>query len=115
MRKVIHNNWLTGFRIMKGDLEICHLLYADDTIIFCEATKEQVTYVIVILVVYEVVSGIKVNWRKSSIFPIKEVMNVQSLASVLEREVGMLPTMYLGMPLGRKYKEVEIWDSIVER
>ncbi|WMV54059.1 hypothetical protein MTR67_047444 [Solanum verrucosum] len=115
MRIAIHNNWLKGFRIGEGSLEICHLLYADDTIIFCEATVEQVTYVRVILVVFEVVSGLKVNWRKSNIFPIKEVTNVQSMASVLGCEVGMLPTVYLGMPLGRKYKEVEIWDNIIER
>uniref|UniRef100_A0A0V0H162 Putative ovule protein n=1 Tax=Solanum chacoense TaxID=4108 RepID=A0A0V0H162_SOLCH len=71
MRITIHNNWLKGFRIGEGGLEICHLLYVDDTIIFCEATVEQVTYVRVILVIFGDVSGLKVEWRKSSIFPIK--------------------------------------------
>lgn len=50
----IHNNFLKGFRIGEGGLEICHLLCVDDTIIFCEATVEQVTYVRVILVEFEV-------------------------------------------------------------
>lgn len=55
------------------------------------------------------------NWSKNSIFPIKEVTYVQLLASVLGCEMGMLPTVYLGMPLSRKYEKVEIWDSILER
>lgn len=29
--------------------------------------------------------------------------------------MGILPTVYLGMPLDWKYKEVEIWDNIIER
>ena len=36
-----------------------------------------------ILVVLEAVSGLAVNWRKSCIYPIKEVIQIQALANVL--------------------------------
>jgi len=58
-----------------------------------------------------------VNWRKNNIFPIKESQTFKSLlllkifnylASVLGCGVDTLPNEYLGMPLGRKFKEVEI-------
>ncbi|WMV37828.1 hypothetical protein MTR67_031213 [Solanum verrucosum] len=66
------------------------------------------------MVVFEVVSGLKENWRKSRIFPIKEVTNIQSLASLLECEVGKVPTVHLGMPLSRKYRKggpvIWAWD-----
>ena len=50
-----------------------HLLYEDDTIIFCEAEQEQLCHIRIILVIFEACSGLKVHWRKSRIFPIEEV------------------------------------------
>ncbi|KAG5595579.1 hypothetical protein H5410_036811 [Solanum commersonii] len=63
------------------------------------------------MVVFEVVSGLKENWRKSRIFPIKEVTNIQSLASLLGCEVGKVPTVHLGMPLSRK---VTLINSVLD-
>lgn len=48
-------------------------LYTDDTVIFCEAEQEKLCYIRVILVVIEACSRLKVNLRKSNVFPIKEV------------------------------------------
>ena len=75
-------------------MQISHLLYADDTLIFCDAKAEQVSYIKVVLVIFEAVSGLAVNWAKSSIFQVKEVANIQML----------------GMPLGNNHKELVIWD-----
>ena len=71
-------------------MKLTHLLYADDTVVFCEAEQEQVCYLRVILVVFEACSGLKVNWRKSSIFPIKEVQQIEALASILQCKVEKL-------------------------
>lgn len=89
-------------------MQIFHLLYADDTIIFCEAKGKQVAFIRMTLVVFKTVSGLSVNWRKSSIFPIEEVPKLQSLARILGNRIEQLPTTYLGMPLGHKHKELEI-------
>ncbi|XP_059292426.1 secreted RxLR effector protein 78-like [Lycium ferocissimum] len=86
MRVAIQNSWLKGFRIGNQaceEMQICHLLYADDTVIFCEAKAEQLRFIRLILVVFEGVSGLALNWRKSSIFPIKEVRQIRSLANIL--------------------------------
>ena len=82
MRVAIHNNWLRGFKFAEGDLEICHLLYADDIIIFCEAVVEQVSYIRVMLVVFEAISGLKVNWRKKQYFPYQRGHKTFSLLQV---------------------------------
>ena len=39
----------------------------------------------------------------------------QQLIEVLGGEIGQLPTIYLGMPLGAKSKVKEIWNGVVER
>jgi len=82
MRVASQNNWIRGFSIknrVNDTIELTHLLYADDTLVFCEAEQEQICYLRVILVVFEACSGLKVNWRKSSIFPVKEVQQLRIL------------------------------------
>ncbi|KAH0634712.1 hypothetical protein KY290_035831 [Solanum tuberosum] len=95
--------------------EICHLLYADDTIIFCEPTVDQIRFIRLILILFESASGLRVNWGKSSLFQVLEVPQVQSLANILGCRIEKLPTTYLGMPLGYKHKALEIWDGILEK
>jgi len=118
IRVASQKKWLKGFKVGNQageDLQICQLLYADDTVIFCDAKAEQVCFIRIILVIFEAVSGLSVNWRKSSMFQVKEVANIQCLANILSCKIENLPTTYLGMPLGNNYKELEIWDGIVEK
>ncbi|KAH0751395.1 hypothetical protein KY285_004543 [Solanum tuberosum] len=118
IRVASQKKWLKGFKVGNQageDLQICQLLYADDTVIFCDAKAEQVCFIRIILVIFEAVSGLSVNWRKSSMFQVKEVANIQCLANILSCKIENLPTTYLGMPLGNNHKELEIWDGIVEK
>lgn len=47
--------------------------------------------------------------------PINQVPDIELLATILGGEVGNLPTVYFGMPLGAKSKSNGIWDSILEK
>ena len=53
---------------MWPELEMTHLQYADDTLILCDAEEDQLKTLWVILVLFEGISGLLINWRKS--FPI---------------------------------------------
>ncbi|WMV40308.1 hypothetical protein MTR67_033693 [Solanum verrucosum] len=110
--------WLKGFDVSRDgaeSLEVTHLQYADDTLIFCGAEEEQLKNLRVILVLFEGVSGLHINWRKSFMYPINEVNNMSYIASILGAVVGTLPTTYLGMPLGAKSKPIEIWNGVIEK
>ena len=108
---------LSGFRAdgRRGRGEcVLHLLFADDTIFFCDAEVEQVLLVQLLLLCFQAVTGLKVNAAKSEMVPIKEVNNVHALAEILGCRVGALPMTYLGMPLGASHKSPSIWNPILE-
>ena len=54
-------------------LTIPHLLYADDTIIFCEAKEEQLLHHSWILLWFEASSKLKINLNKSELIPVGAV------------------------------------------
>jgi hypothetical protein len=52
---------------------------------------------------------------KSEIVPVGDVGDVEELAIILGCGVASLPIKYLGLPFGTKYKNSNIWNSIIER
>lgn len=77
------NSWLKGFRGSNregSNMEITHLQYVDDTLIFCEDNRNQLMILRVIFVLFETISGLHVNWNKSFLYTVNKVHNLTSLA-----------------------------------
>ena len=83
--------------------------------IFCDASKEQLLYIRMVLIFFEAITDLKVNVGKSEIVLVDEVGNLDALARILCCKVGRLPMTYLGMPLGSHFKDSSIWNPIIER
>ena len=118
MQKTEEGGFIHGFQVgaaLGNRLEVSHLLYADDTILFVDACPEQVTYLRRVLTCFEAVTGLRVNMNKSEMVPIGEVTNLSYLADILSCRIGSLPMTYLGMPLGSSYKALEVWNPIIEK
>ena len=81
-------------------LQISHMLFSDDTLVFCKDSKDQLPSISWILLWFEAFSGLRINLEKSVIMPVGPVENVDQLALELGCNVGALPTTYLGLPLG---------------
>ena len=93
-----------GFNIAnrQGEQEqITRLLFEDDTLAFCNDTKEQLSYLSWVLLWSEI------NLEKSSILPVGTMEKLEDLAVELGCRKGNLPTTYLGLPLGMKRKSFE--------
>ena len=118
IKRAVSGGFLTSYRV-KGrggeGVQLTHLMYADDTLIFCDASKDQLAYLSCVLMWFEVISGLRINLDKSEIIPMGKVENLKVLALELEREVGKLPPIYLGLPLGAPHKSVAVWDGVEER
>lgn len=61
------------------------------------------------------VFGLKVNLSKSRMYGVGNVSNMGKLAEYLGYEIGILPSTYLGLPLGASYKNSSVWDPVVFR
>ena len=96
-------------------MHISHLLFANDTILFYDASREQLLYIRMVLIFFEAIIGLKVNVGKSEIVLVGEVGNLDALARILCCKVGCLPMSYLGMPLGAHFKDASIWNPILEK
>ena len=103
MRKDPRKVYLEG-----RSLAVSHLLFADDTLIFCNADLEQILILCMILIWFEVMSGLKINLSKSELVPVGVVHNIDLLLNVLGCKQGTLPMKYLGLPLGAKFKDKTI-------
>ena len=116
--KTIHDGHMSGFGV--GNLEgrslaVSHLLFVDDTLIFCEVDLDQILFLRIILIWFEVVFGLKINLGKLELVPIGLVHNFDLLLNVLRCKQGTLPIKYLGLPLGAKFKDKTIWNPILEK
>uniref|UniRef100_A0A7N2KQL6 Reverse transcriptase zinc-binding domain-containing protein n=1 Tax=Quercus lobata TaxID=97700 RepID=A0A7N2KQL6_QUELO len=94
---------------------VSHLLFADDTLIFCDADLDQILILRMILIWFEAVSGLKINLGKSELVPVGVVHNFDLLLNVLGYKQGSLPMKYLGLPLGANFKDKTIWNPIPEK
>ena len=117
LKRAMEGNYLSGSRIAeRGGVEIfiSHLLYADDTLLFCEANKDQLKFLSWILMWFEALSGLRINLNKSEILRTGSVDN-EELAAELGCGIGSLPTSYLGLPLGAKHKALGVWNTVEDR
>ena len=94
---------------------VSHLLFVDDTILFCDADVEQILHIRLLLLSFQAVIGLKVNVHKCEMIPIWEVDDVHALANILGCRVGSLPMSYLGMLLGASHNSPSIWNLILEK
>ena len=118
LRRAISGGYLSGWRVSgrRGEgLQISHLLFVDDTLVFCEESLDQMIYLSWLLMLFEACSGLRINLEKSEMILVGRVLNIEGLALELGCKVGGIPSCYLGMPLGAAFNSLEVWDGVEER
>ena len=116
--RAMEGGFLSGCSMVgKGGVgvKVSRLLYADDTLIFFKASKDQLTHLCWVLMWFEALSRLRNNLDKSELLPIGNIPNADDLADELGCKVSNLPSTYLGLPFGASYKLVIVWDGVEER
>ena len=101
--------FLLGWRVSGRDgegVEVSHMLFTDDTLVFCEPSHDQLTYLYWSLMWFEAILGLKVNLEKNELIPLGSVENVEELTQEFGCKVGVLPSSYLGLLLGSPFKSL---------
>ena len=81
---------------------LSHLFYADDALIMCEWSEDNIKSVARVIRVFNICSGLKINIHKSHLFGIGVNMGeVEGMAGILGCQVGALPFEYLGIRVAR--------------
>ena len=117
LKRAVEGGFLSSCRVKSRSEEgvlISHLLFDDDTLVFCKPTQDQLTYLNWLLMWFEAVSGLRINLDKNELIPVGRVENMDDLAWEFGCRLGSLPTTYLGMPLGAPFKSITVWDCVEE-
>lgn len=105
-----------GVGISNGGSKISRLQYADDTIIFCPPRLDYLLNIKKVLIIFQAVSGLQVNFHKSSLIGINmDDQWMQQTTEILMCRTGKLPFTYLGLPLGGNMSRMEPWAPIIQK
>ncbi|XP_060969607.1 uncharacterized protein LOC133036861 [Cannabis sativa] len=91
---------ITGCKVARSAPTISHLLFADDSYVYCQASEEEANHVLQLLQTFEGASGQKVNLHKSSaFFNSNTVVNTRnSICNLMHIQEAGEDSMYLGLP-----------------
>ena len=116
MLRAKESGLLKGFLTSRGRIRVSHLQFANDTIFFSKAYMEELQNLKLIMLVFEKLSGLKINLDKSTLSKINISQGlIISLASMLEQKVLDWPWTYLGLPLGGNAKAIVFWDPMIDK
>ena len=117
INKVARNQALHGISVCCGSLRVTHLLFADDSLLFCQANGQECRKLIEILVLYGEVSGQVINTDKSSVFFSQNTP--QATKDEVLHFIGPMQdtrhTKYLGLPSLIGKSKTQIFAAIKER
>jgi hypothetical protein len=95
---------------------ITHLQYADDTMVMIEPSDEGIANLKLILLCFENMSGLKINFDKSEVI-ITGVTDLEQhrVANMLNCKLGAFPMKYLGLPVSDRPLRVADWSFLPEK
>nr|XP_029151561.1 uncharacterized protein LOC114925942 [Arachis hypogaea] len=112
----VRNGWIAPLLVGRDNIELSHLQFAYDTVLFCPPEEETIKNYKRLLCSFEVMSGLSINFDKSSLIPDNcEQQWVQSMCSLLGCKEAALPVRYLGIPLGANPRLVKTWKPIIDK
>lgn len=101
MRKAVELGRFFGFKFDRGQEHFSHLQYADDTLLIDRKGWANISTIKTNLMLFEIMSGLKVNFHKSLLDGINISQHwLEEATNVLNFKIGSSTFIYLGLPIG---------------
>ncbi|XP_020250145.1 uncharacterized protein LOC109827551 [Asparagus officinalis] len=97
------------------NLQVSHLLFADDMLVFCRANRNSFEGINNLLESLTLYIGLSINKSKSRIFFSKGCRNKDVLSSFMGISRGYLPVKYLGLPLSFNYPKAKDFLPLIDK
>ena len=104
--------FFTGYGIgPSNSVVISHLKFVDDTLLFGAKSWANVRALRVVLVLFEAMSSLKVNFNKSMLVGVN-ISNswLREVTSASSCRVGKVPFMYFGLSIGDDPRRLLFWE-----
>ncbi|GAU48545.1 hypothetical protein TSUD_99510 [Trifolium subterraneum] len=112
---VVAVNEIIDIAEKRSDADNTHLQYADDTLFNGEASMDNLWSLKSILRSFELASGLRVNFSKSSIMGVNVNTEFLGMAErFLHCRVGSIPFTYLGLPVGASHRKDATWQPLLD-
>lgn len=116
VRKAQRGGLVCGLADNIIDKGVAILQYADDTIICLKDDMEVARNMKLLLYLYEMMSGLKINFLKSEIILVNsEDSKCAQYAELFNCQLGAFPIKYLGVPVSPSRLHVKDWIPLIER
>jgi len=116
VRKAQRGGLVCGLADNIIDKGVAILQYADDTIICLKDDMEVTRNMKLLLYLYEMMSGLKINFLKSEIILVNsEDSKCAQYAELFNCQLGAFPIKYLGVPVSPSRLHVKDWIPLIER
>ena len=105
---------IEGFVVGRDRISVTHLQFADNTLFFSAKEEGKIRNLLMLLRIFDVVSGLKVNLTKSCVVGINLERSCElRMAEVLGCPFEKLPLKYLGLPLGGDPRTEAFWNPVL--
>ncbi|CAJ2644025.1 unnamed protein product [Trifolium pratense] len=117
MEAMVARNLFTGYSVGgQESIVVSHLQFADDTLLMGVKSWANVRALRAVLVLFETMSGLKVNFHKSVLVGVNIPDSwLDEAASVLCCKVGKIPFLYLGLQIGGDPRRLVFWEPVLSR
>jgi hypothetical protein len=115
MRRAVALGKFKGYQVSEN-IQFQMLQFADDTIILGEGTRDNLWTIKTLLISFELVSDLKINFIKSKLYGVNVVPSFLAAGSAfLSCRSDTLPFKFLGKPVGANPRRQATWKPIVEK